>query len=88
MKGCSIEPDPEVTEARMECGLVRGHAYSITKVLNAKIETPDVSGIIKQNFFCLFSKQNRDISISVTKIHMYLIFRRNTISTDPKSVGK
>ena len=48
MKGCSIEPDPEVTEARMECGLVRGHAYSITKVLNAKIETPQVSGIIKQ----------------------------------------
>ena len=46
MKGCSIEPDPEVTEARMECGLVRGHAYSITKVLNAKIETPQVSGII------------------------------------------
>ena len=90
MKGCSIEPDPEVTEARMECGLVRGHAYSITKVLNAKIETPDVSGIIKQNFFCLFSlkKQNRDISISVTKIHMYLICRRNTISTDPKSLGK
>jgi calpain len=46
MKGCSIDPDPDVTEARMECGLVRGHAYSITKVLNAKIETPQVSGEI------------------------------------------
>ena len=45
MKGCSIEPDPHVTEARMDCGLVRGHAYSITKVLKAKIETPQVSGI-------------------------------------------
>jgi len=46
MKGCSIEPDPHVTEARMDCGLVRGHAYSITKVLKAKIETPQVSGEI------------------------------------------
>ena len=53
MKGCSIEPDPEVTEARMECGLVRGHAYSITKVLNAKIETPQVSGIIRPKKFRL-----------------------------------
>ena len=53
MKGCSIEPDPEVTEARMECGLVRGHAYSITKVLNAQIETPEVSGNIKHNFLGL-----------------------------------
>lgn len=51
MKGCSIEPDPHVTEARMDCGLVRGHAYSITKVLKAKIETPQVSGI---NFIMKF----------------------------------
>ena len=58
MKGCSIEPDPEVTEARMECGLVRGHAYSITKVLNAKIETPQVSGIIKQKISA-YSLENK-----------------------------
>ena len=30
--GCSLEPDPGVTEARTSVGLVRGHAYSITKV--------------------------------------------------------
>ena len=70
MKGCSIEPDPEVTEARMECGLVRGHAYSITKVLNAKIETPQVSGIIKQKFLLILFKINRGISIVITKIQM------------------
>ena len=45
MKGCSIEADPNVTEARMDVGLVRGHAYSITKVLKAQIETPNASGI-------------------------------------------
>lgn len=46
MMGCSIEPDPHVTEARMDCGLVRGHAYSITKAVKAHIETPRASGQI------------------------------------------
>ena len=46
MMGCSIEPDPNVTEARMDEGLVRGHAYSITKAVNAQIETPLASGQI------------------------------------------
>ena len=32
MKGCSLDPDPNVTEARTDVGLIRGHAYSITKV--------------------------------------------------------
>lgn len=31
--GCSITPDPSVREARMSNGLVRGHAYTVTKVL-------------------------------------------------------
>ena len=44
--GCSIEPDPNVYEARTSVGLVRGHAYSITKVVKARIETPRVSGPI------------------------------------------
>lgn len=46
MKGCSMEPDPNVLEARTEVGLVRGHAYSITKVVRARIETPRASGKI------------------------------------------
>jgi len=46
MMGCSIEPDPNVTEARMDEGLVRGHAYSITKATKAQIETPRASGLI------------------------------------------
>ncbi|TMS38688.1 hypothetical protein L596_005355 [Steinernema carpocapsae] len=32
MFGCSIDADPNVTEARLPNGLVRGHAYSITAV--------------------------------------------------------
>ena len=32
MIGCSIEPDPNEYEARTDVGLVRGHAYSLTKV--------------------------------------------------------
>ena len=28
--GCSIHPDPYVKEARLENGLVKGHAYTIT----------------------------------------------------------
>ncbi|KAH8304895.1 hypothetical protein KR018_002819 [Drosophila ironensis] len=31
MMGCSIEPDPNVLEAETPQGLIRGHAYSITK---------------------------------------------------------
>ena len=46
MMGCSIDADPNVTEARTEVGLVRGHAYSITKVVKAQIETPQASGEI------------------------------------------
>lgn len=51
-QGCSIEPDPRVTEARMSCGLVRGHAYSITKAIRADIQTPKVKGkmAVKMNF--------------------------------------
>lgn len=30
--GCSINPDPNVREARQSNGLVRGHAYTITKL--------------------------------------------------------
>lgn len=33
MMGCSIEADPNVLEAETPQGLIRGHAYSITKVL-------------------------------------------------------
>lgn len=46
LMGCSIQPDPDVHEAVMENGLVRGHAYSITKICEADIETPNMSGKI------------------------------------------
>ena len=32
MLSCSLNPDPRVLEAKTNSGLVRGHAYSITKV--------------------------------------------------------
>ena len=32
MLSCSLNPDPGVVEAKTRAGLVRGHAYSITKV--------------------------------------------------------
>lgn len=38
MFGCSIDADPNVTEARQDNGLVRGHAYSITAV--HAVQTP------------------------------------------------
>jgi calpain, invertebrate len=31
--GCSINPDPSIREARMTNGLVRGHAYTITRIM-------------------------------------------------------
>ncbi|XP_050080169.1 calpain-A-like isoform X2 [Anopheles maculipalpis] len=46
MFGCSIEADPHVLEAETPEGLIRGHAYSITKIQMVDIETPGRSGKI------------------------------------------
>uniref|UniRef100_A0A2A4JSQ7 Calpain catalytic domain-containing protein n=1 Tax=Heliothis virescens TaxID=7102 RepID=A0A2A4JSQ7_HELVI len=46
LSGCSIEPDPNILEAETPAGLIRGHAYSITKVKYVDIETPGRSGKI------------------------------------------
>uniref|UniRef100_A0A4D5R9T0 Calpain B n=1 Tax=Scolopendra viridis TaxID=118503 RepID=A0A4D5R9T0_SCOVI len=44
--GCSITPDPSVTEAELPNGLIRGHAYSITAVKMVEIRTGRKSGKI------------------------------------------
>uniref|UniRef100_A0A1A9WAE2 Calpain catalytic domain-containing protein n=1 Tax=Glossina brevipalpis TaxID=37001 RepID=A0A1A9WAE2_9MUSC len=46
MMGCSLEPDPNVLEAETPEGLIRGHAYSITKVCMIDIVTPNRTGKI------------------------------------------
>ncbi|CAH0598748.1 unnamed protein product [Chrysodeixis includens] len=46
LSGCSIEPDPNILEAETPVGLIRGHAYSITRVKYVDIETPGRSGKI------------------------------------------
>ena len=45
MMACSMEPDPHITEAKTSLGLIRGHAYSVTKVLKAKIDTGRKQGL-------------------------------------------
>jgi len=42
----SIAPDPYKFEAKTDMGLIKGHAYSITKVVKAKIATSRVRGLI------------------------------------------
>lgn len=46
LMGCSIEPDPNVLEAQTPEGLIKGHAYSITRVKYVDINTPRSSGKI------------------------------------------
>ncbi|XP_045457463.1 calpain-B [Melitaea cinxia] len=46
LMGCSIEPDPAVLEAETPQGLIRGHAYSVTRVKYVDIETPGRAGKI------------------------------------------
>ncbi|KOB72241.1 Calpain-A, partial [Operophtera brumata] len=46
LMGCSIEPDPNILEAETPVGLIRGHAYSITRVKYVDIETPGRAGKI------------------------------------------
>ncbi|XP_029176499.1 calpain-A isoform X5 [Nylanderia fulva] len=44
--GCSIEPDPNIVEAETPQGLIRGHAYSVTRVKHVEIQTPNQYGTI------------------------------------------
>ena len=46
LMGASLEPDPNVLEAETPEGLVRGHAYSITRVKYVDIRTPNTVGKI------------------------------------------
>ncbi|KAJ8678899.1 hypothetical protein QAD02_014686 [Eretmocerus hayati] len=46
LMGCSVEPDPNILEAETPQGLIRGHAYSITRVKYVDINTPNQSGKI------------------------------------------
>ncbi|XP_025836402.1 calpain-B [Agrilus planipennis] len=46
LMGCSIEPDPRVLEAQTPEGLIKGHAYSITRVKFVDIHTPNTAGKI------------------------------------------
>lgn len=59
MMGCSIEPDPHVLEAETREGLIKGHAYSITKVELMDIVTPNTSGKIPMvKIFKLYQNKN------------------------------
>ncbi|XP_004536305.1 calpain-B [Ceratitis capitata] len=44
LMGCSLEPDPNVFEAETPQGLIRGHAYSISRVCMIDIHTPNRQG--------------------------------------------
>lgn len=44
--GCSIDPDPKVVEAKTPQGLIKGHAYTVTKVAMVNIKTPNTTGKI------------------------------------------
>ena len=44
MIACYMNPDPNVNEAKTDVGLIRGHAYSVTKVVNVRIESGDNQG--------------------------------------------
>ena len=41
-----LQPDPNVLEAETPAGLIRGHAYSVTRVKYVDIETPGRAGKI------------------------------------------
>ncbi|CAH1777842.1 unnamed protein product [Owenia fusiformis] len=44
--GCSINANPDEMEAKLDNGLVIGHAYSVTAVKYVEVETPTASGVI------------------------------------------
>ncbi|XP_046626943.1 calpain-A-like [Neodiprion virginianus] len=44
LMGCSLEPDPNVSEAKTPEGLIRGHVYSITRVKYVDNMTPNQVG--------------------------------------------
>ena len=44
LMSCHLLPDPDIYEAKTETGLIKGHAYSVTKVLRAKVDTGNKKG--------------------------------------------
>merc|ERR1719391_609070 len=44
LMSCHLLPDPDIYEARTETGLIKGHAYSVTKVVRAKVDTGNKQG--------------------------------------------
>lgn len=42
----NFQPDPSILEAETPQGLIRGHAYSITRVKHVDIQTPNQMGRI------------------------------------------
>ena len=44
MMACHLLPDPNILEAKTNMGLIRGHAYSVTKVVKALVDTGNKSG--------------------------------------------
>ena len=42
---CYILPDEKVSEAKTDLGLIKGHAYSVTKVIRAKVNTGKKKGL-------------------------------------------
>ena len=44
-RNSNVVPDPHVHEARTSSGLIRGHAYSVTKVALVNIDTGNKRGL-------------------------------------------
>ena len=44
---CSIQPDPDLHEAQTPLGLIKGHAYSITKVARVRLVTGDQEELVR-----------------------------------------
>ena len=51
LTGCSIKPDPNVHEAKTDMGLVMGHAYTVSKVVDAKISYLPAVNLVLTPYF-------------------------------------
>jgi calpain len=64
--GCSMIPDPSVREAKLANGLVKGHAYTITKLVNFDLNGKETklvrirNPLVKFYIYSLYFQSNRN----------------------------
>lgn len=88
MMGCNIDADPHIKEAVMPCGLVQGHAYTVTKVHLLDTDKGKTQLVIIHCYFIcpLHRPPPTPRSLSDREVHKCIFLKKN-IDSLSQSMG-